>query len=136
MADGKTVSPYLCVAERAVHSGLLALNAAGLIGRVPRSAFAASPPGEASSEPIAHWIAVRRRRTLLAARTLRCRGDYRAAAACTVIFAGTLVGRAESASPGVLVPEETFMIGELQPELSKAGISVADEQASTTARAA
>jgi hypothetical protein len=43
---------------------------------------------------------------------------------------------AESASPGVLVPEETFMIGELQPELGKAGIRVADDQAPTTARAA
>jgi NAD(P)-dependent dehydrogenase (short-subunit alcohol dehydrogenase family) len=136
VADGKTVSPYLCIAERAVHSGLLTLNAAGLIGRVPRSAFATSSPGEASSEPIAHWIAARRRGTLLAARTVRCQGDYRAAAACTVIFARSLVGRAEPASPGVLVPEETFVIGELQPELGKAGISVADEQASTTARAA
>ena len=46
---------------------LLTVNAAGLIGRLPRSAFTTTPVREATAEPIRHWVAVRQRGTLLAA---------------------------------------------------------------------
>ena len=129
-ADGRTVSPYLFIGERRIQSAMLAFNSAGIIGRLPRSAFAGGSSGEASSEPIAHWVAVRRRGTLLAARTLRCRGDVRAAAAATVLFARALAARAESAPAGVVVPEEIATIGEFRPALAKAGIVVVDEPTS------
>jgi hypothetical protein len=40
VAAGKTVRTYLCVTERGLHGALLAANAAGLIGRLARSAAA------------------------------------------------------------------------------------------------
>ena len=106
---------------------LLTVNAAGLIGRLPRSAFTATPVREATAEPIRHWVAVRQRGTLLAASTLRCRGDYRSAAAATVLIAGQLTGHGDPLPAGVLVPEEVLTIGELKPGLAEAGITVVEE---------
>jgi NAD(P)-dependent dehydrogenase (short-subunit alcohol dehydrogenase family) len=127
VASGRTVSTYLCMTERRMQRGLLAVNAAGLIGRLPRSAFATSPVAEATSEPVRHWVAVRRRGSLLAASTLRCQGDYRNAAVSTVLTAGHLTRRAEPAPAGVLIPEEVLTIGELLPALAEAGITVVEE---------
>jgi NAD(P)-dependent dehydrogenase (short-subunit alcohol dehydrogenase family) len=127
VAEGRAVSPYLCISEHRVHSALLAFNSAGIIARLPRSAFAGST-GPLGAEPVAHWVAVRRRGACLAARTLRCRGDYRSAAAGTVLFARSLAARAESGPTGVLVPEEVFTIGELRSALAESDIVVVDEQ--------
>jgi NAD(P)-dependent dehydrogenase (short-subunit alcohol dehydrogenase family) len=128
VADGRAVSPYLCISERRVHSALLAFNSAGIIARLPRSVFASAPSGDPGAEPVAHWVAVRRRGACLAARTLRCRGDYRSAAAGTVLFARSLAAGAGSGPAGVLVPEETFTIGELRSALAESDIVVVDEQ--------
>jgi hypothetical protein len=128
IADGKTVSTYLCIAERGMQRGLLTMNAAGLISRLPRSAFTAKPVPGATVEPVRHWVAVRERGTLLAASTLRCSGDYHSAAAATVLTAGQLTGRRDLPA-GVLLPEDALTIGELQPGLAQAGISVVEEPA-------
>jgi len=135
VAEGRAVSPYLCISEHRVHSALLAFNSAGIIARLPRSAFASaagpagpSAPGPLGAEPVAHWVAVRRRGACLAARTLRCRGDYRSAAAGTVLFARSLTARAGSGPAGVLVPEEACTIGELRSALAASDIVVVDEQ--------
>ena len=132
VAGGRAVSPYLCISEHRVHSALLAFNSAGIIARLPRSAFASAPSdahGAAGAEPVAHWVAVRRRGACLAARTLRCRGDYRSAAAGTVLFGRSLAAGLRSGGPaGVLVPEDAFTIGELRPALAESDIVVVDEQ--------
>jgi hypothetical protein len=131
VAGGRAVSPYLCISEHRVHSALLAFNSAGIIARLPRSAFASAPSdahGAAGAEPVAHWVAVRRRGACLAARTLRCRGDYRSAAAGTVLFARSLAAGGGTGPAGVLVPEDAFTIGELRPELAESDIVVVDEQ--------
>jgi NAD(P)-dependent dehydrogenase (short-subunit alcohol dehydrogenase family) len=130
IAAGKTVRTYLCMTERRMQRALLTVNAAGLIGRLPRSAFTATPVPEATAEPIRHWVAVRQRGTLLAASTLRCRGDYQSAAAATVLSAGQLAGHHDPLPAGVLVPEEVLTIGELEPGLAEAGIAVAGERSS------
>jgi hypothetical protein len=129
VAAGKAVSTYLCVAERRMFRALLVVNAAGLIGRLPRSAFAAKPVPEATAEPIRHWVGVRRRGTLLAASSLRCRGDYHSAAAATVLTAGQLTSHGSPLPAGVLLPEEAVTIGELEPGLARAGITVVGEPA-------
>lgn len=132
VAGGRAVSPYLCISEHRVHSALLAFNSAGIIARLPRSAFASasgSAAGAAGAEPVAHWVAVRRRGDCLAARTLRCRGDYRSAAAGTVLFGRSLAAGLRSGGPaGVLVPEDAFTIGSLESELAESDIVVVDEQ--------
>ena len=107
VAGGRAVSPYLCISEHRVHSALLAFNSAGIIARLPRSAFASAPSdarGAAGAEPVAHWVAVRRRGACLAARTLRCRGDYRSAAAGTVLFARSLAAGAGPGRPACWSP--------------------------------
>ena len=129
IAAGKTISTYVCASERGMQRALLAVNAAGLIGRLPRSAFTATGVSEASTEPVRHWVAVRQRGTLLAASTLRCQGDYRSAAAATVLMADQLTGRDDPLPTGVLVPEEVLTIGELEPGLAQAGITVVEEPA-------
>jgi hypothetical protein len=133
VAGGRAVSPYLCISEHRVHSALLAFNSAGIIARLPRSAFASAPSdahGAAGAEPVAHWVAVRRRGACLAARTLRCRGDYRSAAAGTVLFARSLAAGAGAGAraAGVLVPEDACTIGELRSALAESDIVVVDEQ--------
>jgi hypothetical protein len=127
VASGKTVSTYMCVTERGLHGTLLAVNAAGLMGRVAGSAAGSAAVPEATAEAVRHWVAVRRGGTLLAARTLRCQGDYRSAAAATVLMAGQLTSRHDPLPAGVLVPEEALTIDELEPGLDEAGITVVDE---------
>jgi hypothetical protein len=127
IAAGKTVSTYMCTPERGMQRALLAVNAAGLMGRIPRSAFNTAPVAEKTAEPIRHWVAVRRRGTLLAASTLRCRGDYRSAAAATVLMVGQLADRDDPLPVGVLVPEEVLTTSELEPGLAEADITVVEE---------
>lgn len=127
-AGDRTVSPYICIAERGVHGGLLALNSIGVISRLPRSAFGPSA-GErraASCEPVAHWVAVLNRGERLAVRTVECRGDYEAAAQSTMLFADALLANGEGAPPslGVFTPDELLSLHRLAPELSAAGIEV------------
>ena len=87
---------------------------------------AASAAAARANEP-RHWVAVRQRGTLLAASTLRCQGDYRSAAAATVLAAGQLTSRAEPPPAGVLVPGEVLTISEMRPGLAEVGITVIEE---------
>ena len=100
------VSPYLCIAEKATYRALLALNTAGQMGTAAARRVRLCPrtgAGDASDESVAHWIAVLKQGERIAAQTLRCRGDYRCAAASTVVFARALI--AGGALPrGVLTP--------------------------------
>ena len=128
-AGDRTVSTYLCVKERPLQRVLLAANAAGLISRLPRSALAVKPVPEATSEPVRHWVAVRRHGALLAASTLRGQGDYRSGAAITALMARQLTARGDALPAGVLLPEEVLTLGELEPGLTRAGITIAAEPA-------
>jgi hypothetical protein len=133
VAEGRTVSPYACVIPRAARYALLAANAAGLLSRLPRKAIAANPPSSpaaASAEPVAHWIAVRRNGTRLAARTIRAEGDYRSSAGITVLFAQALTRHASPPRAGVLFPEEAVTLEDLRPGLAAAGITISDEKVS------
>lgn len=132
VAGGRVVSPYLCIAEKATHRAMLAFNKAGLISRLPRAAFG-SPPrtgaGDASDEPVAHWIAVLKQGERIAAQTLQCRGDYRCAAASTVVFARALIaGGAGGALPrGVFDPGDLLSLDALAPALRQYGIAAVNE---------
>ena len=84
---------------------------------------AAGPPAVASTEPVAHWVAARRRGTCLAARTIRAKGDYRSSAAITVLFAQALTRPAPPPRAGVLFPEEVVTLDDIRPGLAGAGIT-------------
>lgn len=128
VAAGRPVSPYVCLAERSAHRAMLALNAAGLMSRLPRAALGSAPSlaGEASREPVAHWIAVFERGQRIAARTLECRGDYRGAAQSAVVLAQALLDEGAGAFRGVFGPEDLLDLDRLTPSLREMGISVVD----------
>lgn len=130
VAAGRTVSPYVCIAERGAHTAMLALNAAGLIARLPRDAFrpGASHGPKRSTEPVAHWVAVLDRGERIAARTLECRGDYASAAESTAALADALHADDDGSAYrfGVFSPEDLVSLNRLAPALQAAGITVVD----------
>lgn len=128
VAAGRSVNSYVCLAERSAHRAMLALNAAGLMSRLPRAALgsARSPGGGPSREPVAHWTAVLERGRRIAARTLECRGDYRGASESAVVFAQALLDDGAGALRGVFGPEDLLDLDRLTPPLRGVGISVVD----------
>jgi hypothetical protein len=131
IAGDRMVSPYACIAERGTHRAMLALNKAGLLSRLPRAAFGSratsSNRGDASQEPVAHWIAVLKEGNRIAVRTLECRGDYHCAAQSTVVFADDLLDDdATTVRPGVFDPEDLLTLDRIAPALRDKGIAVID----------
>ncbi len=129
LAGPRAVRCYACFAEPGVHSALLARNQRGTFAELPRAAPAARPAAgqtRVSSEPVAHWVCVRRRGTRLAAKTIRCDGDYIGAAYATLALAHALQdARARALLPrGVFGPEGLVELAQLAPYLSATGISV------------
>lgn len=128
----RVVSPYVCIAERTTHRAMLALNKAGLMSRLPRAAFSSPPRTDgsgASSEPVAHWVAVLRQGERIAAKSLECRGDYRCAAASTVVFARALMagGAGSAVPPGVFNPEDLLCLDGLTSALREQGIAAVNQ---------
>ena len=86
---------YLCMQPRSLHSLLLALNRARLIGLMPTASFTAGTrkvPTELSEEPICEWVAVSRGGKRLAGQTLAGQGYYRMTAAATVVVRRGVAG--------------------------------------------
>jgi len=71
----------------------------------------------------------------IAARTLQCRGDYRAAAASTVILARALLADLANSAvrPGVYDPEELLGFDPLAPALREQGITAVDQPVTASA---
>ncbi len=65
-----------------------------------------------SGEQVAHWIAVLERGERIAARTVRCEGDYVGAAASTVTFADVLVSATDLPS-GVVDCESVLWLDQV-----------------------
>jgi hypothetical protein len=126
---GRAVRLGVYFRERALQGLFLTLNALRMIAGTPRLTFVAGRgrvPPEASREPIAEWVAVRRGGERLAARVVHGRGDYRMTAASTVVFGeGLLELRgAESRRTGVFAPEELFTLEQLRPALERRGFEI------------
>lgn len=130
VADAKRVSLYLCIAERRMQRALLAGNRARLLSRLPRGALRSPPPdpNRRFEEPIRHWVAVLSEGERIAAKTVRCRGDYRAAASSSVVFATALRELEwERRHTGVFDPDQLFSMLGLADALQRYGITVCDE---------
>lgn len=127
---GVKISPYICIAERSTHRALLTANRAGVMNRLPRAMFrpVATEAETPTREPVAHWIAVLRDGERLAARTVRCNGDYLSAAASTAALAGVLDSGADLPT-GVVDYESLVRLGQVTGPLREAGIVVVDEPA-------
>jgi hypothetical protein len=121
LAGLRTVRSYACIAQRA---------GAGDAPVAPRQDGGAEHRSAAiSSEPVAHWVCVRRGATRLAAATIRCSGDYVGAAHATLALAHALQdARARAPLPtGVFGPQGLVELSQLVPYLAGSGISVVTE---------
>lgn len=123
VAEGRVVRVYVRLAEPEAQQRLLAQNRAGAMTTARGCPMVtwAPPFGQASREPVAHWIAAKRRGRRLAARSLECAGHYEHAARCALVFAETLLDARRSG--GCFDPEELFTLDELAPRLARSGIS-------------
>jgi hypothetical protein len=137
VATGRSVSPYVCIAEPAAHRAMLALNATGLLSRLPRGAFRPSKVenGAPTTEPVAHWVAVQEGGRRIAASTLECEGDFVTAGRCTRALAEALLDEDRGADGrGVFCPEDLVTIGRIMPRLDAAGVRVVDRAPDGAAR--
>jgi hypothetical protein len=131
LLSGRAVRLGVYFRERALQALFLTLNALRMIAGTPRLTFVAGRgrvPSEATREPIAEWVAVRRGGEGLAARVVHGRGDYRMTAESTVVFGEGLVGlrSAEPRRTGVFAPEELFTLEQLRPALDRRGFEIVD----------
>jgi NAD(P)-dependent dehydrogenase (short-subunit alcohol dehydrogenase family) len=129
VATGRAARVYLCFIERPINAGLLALNALGLLSRLPRRFFTVGrrwTQRRTTSEPKRDVLAVSRGERRLAAYCVEGLGDYGMTAAATACFAEALLERraAGPASCGVVGAEEIFSLEELQPAFKRRGIRV------------
>jgi 2-polyprenyl-3-methyl-5-hydroxy-6-metoxy-1,4-benzoquinol methylase len=107
MADGISVSPYICLAESSLAATMRTLNVVRLISKLPRAALGSvrrTAVEEASREPVAHSVALLREGLRLDYKLVVGQGDFRMAASSGIVFAEALLGRdgRVSAQPGAV----------------------------------
>jgi hypothetical protein len=129
LADGRTGRVYFTVLQRAVQAELLALNATGLLARLPIRLFQLGRGWTArrtTREPKRDVVAVTRGGTRLAAASIRGEGDYLMTAAATAVFARALVDRrrTDPTLSGVVGAEEIFDLADLQDQFERSGIEL------------
>jgi hypothetical protein len=128
-ADGLTVSPYICVAERPAAGMMRMLNAVRLISKLPPAALGSgrrTAVEDASDEPVAHSVAALHKGQLLDYRLVVGQGDFRMAAASSIVFAEALLGQDGRLAPpaGAWYPEEVLSLKLVEASLRLAGIDV------------
>jgi hypothetical protein len=123
--DGRQVRTFACFHESPVQEALLSRNRRGTIVGLSSPA-PVRLDNSISSEPVAHWIAVKSRGRRLAARSIRCAGDYLGAAHATLALAQALQDERARAQlrAGAFAPEDLVEIGQLAPYLATAGVAI------------
>lgn len=129
-AGDRAVRTFGYLDDKTLHTAILGLNALRLLPLLPMAPLLAGhtkKPDTATTEPVAHWLAVYHEDSRIDARTVRCAGDYLCTGAATVVTAEALL-RATSALPvGCFGIEELLTLNDIAPELERHGITVADE---------
>jgi hypothetical protein len=129
LAGRRAVATYARFSPRALHRAVLSVNALRLMQALPLAAFVPhrrNRATELTTEPLTEWVAVRRQRAHLAARTITGVGNYRVTAAATFVLAEALLDRArrDGARPGCFEPQELFSLPELEADLRQRGLAV------------
>jgi hypothetical protein len=129
LAARRAVTTYARFSPRALHRAVLSVNALGLMQALPVAAFV--PRGrnratELTTESLTEWVGVLREGAHLAARTITGAGNYRLAAAATLVLAEALLDptRRHGARLGCFEPQELFGMPELEAELRQRGLAV------------
>jgi hypothetical protein len=122
---------YLCMQPRSLHSMLLALNRARLIGLMPSASFTAGTrkiPTELTEEAICEWFAISRGGRRLAGQTLAGQGYYRMTVAATVAFGEALLGsNAVDGRRGLRSIDELITLADIRPAAEQRGIRMREE---------
>ncbi len=129
LAAGRTGRVYFSVLQHAAQAELLALNAMGLLSRLPLRFFLLGRSWTArrtTHEPKRDIVAVTSGNQRLAARAVEGSGDYLMTASATAAFAEALLDRraAEPTLRGVLGAEEVFDLSELRCGFERRGIQI------------
>jgi hypothetical protein len=125
LAGGRAVRLYGCFVPRPVGGVVRAMNAVGLLSRLPESAYTlgrGKVPKDLSSQPTAHWGRVLRGEEVLAERFVLGNGDYRSTVGATRVYAEAL--QRKSRHTGVLGVDELFELREFERALSEHCIRV------------
>jgi hypothetical protein len=129
LADRRTARAHFAMVERPIQALLLALNALGLLARVPRRIATLGrrlTRRRTSREPKRDLLFAVRGEQRLAGRMVVGHGDYLMTAGATAAFARALLRRQAAGATlrGVYVAEELFDLSELQPEFGRRGIQI------------
>jgi NAD(P)-dependent dehydrogenase (short-subunit alcohol dehydrogenase family) len=134
------VRHYLCMQPRPLHSMLLALNRARLIGLMPTASFTAGTrkvPTELTEEAICEWFAISRGGRRLAGQTLAGQGYYRMTVAATVAFGEALLGsNAAEGRRGLRSIDELITLDDIRPAAEQRGIRIREQPEHSLMRAA
>lgn len=129
LQDGRKTYAYGCMLERAVNADFLALNAAGLLSRMPVGFFTAGSKWKMrrrTEKAQAHILAVTRSGTRLAAGAVEGSGNYLMTAAAIVGYAESLLDRRGSRPlpTGVVGVEDVFELNEMRANFEQRGITI------------
>jgi hypothetical protein len=129
LAGRRAVATYARFSPRALHRAVLGVNALRLMQALPLAAFlprGGNRPIELTTESLTEWVAVRRQGAHLAARTITGAGNYRVAAAATLVLAEALLdpARRDGVRPGCFEPQELFSLPDLEADLRQRGVAV------------
>lgn len=130
LAKGRSLRAYLYLLERPARAVFLALNALGLLSRMPLAFFSSGYQlrrGRTTAKPQFHIAAVLRDGRRLAARAITGSGNYAMTASAIAAYAEVLLGRParDSALSGVFGVEDAFDLSDLRDGLERRGIRIA-----------
>lgn len=129
-AGNRALHTYGYIDNPALHNAILALNTLRLLPLLPRTPLQwghRTKPDDETTEPVAHWLAVLHRGSRIAARTVRCCGDYRRTAAATLVTAEALLSSHGSRAGGCFGIEEVLALNQIENRLRDNGITIDDE---------
>jgi hypothetical protein len=129
LLQGRNARGYMCMLERPANLQLLALNAVGLLSKMPPSMFALGSRWKLRrmlTKPQTHPLIVTRGGQPLAGSVIECSGNYLMSAAAVVVYARALLGRRGEARQlsGVLGVEDVFDLSELRDAFEARGIHI------------
>lgn len=134
-AGKRSVHTYGYIDDKVLHNAILGLNTMRLLPLLPLNPLLLGHntiPNTATKEPVAHWVAVLKDGSRIAARTIRCSGDYHCTGAATVVTAEALL-HSDTRPGGCFTIEELLTLADIETAMKRQGITIEDELAPNSA---
>jgi hypothetical protein len=129
-AGNRSLHTYGYIDANALHNAILGLNAMRLLSLLPIAPLLMGHntiPATPTAEPVAHWLAVLHEGSRIAARTVRCSGDYHCTGVATVVTAEALLQSDADKPGGCFTVEELITLADVESALKQRGITVESE---------